>query len=95
MITPRRALTAALLAVGAGALAAPAAQAAPLTGVEPISPIATLDQVSTLGVPAEHKAELPTAREQLSGLSHLNDLNQLHQATDLVAPVTNLLPAVG
>ncbi|MZD06029.1 hypothetical protein GTW43_13155 [Streptomyces sp. SID5785] len=92
MITPRRALTAALLAVGAGALAAPAAQAAPITGGEPISPIATLDHVSTLGIPAEHRGELPTAGQQLGGL---NQLNQLHQLTDLAAPVTNAVPAVG
>jgi hypothetical protein len=30
----------------------------------------------------------------MKALNHLNDLQQLHQVTDLAAPVTGLLPAV-
>ncbi|MCX3062719.1 hypothetical protein [Streptomyces beihaiensis] len=93
MISTRRALTAVLLAAGAAAIAAPAADAAslPITGGEPISPTATLDSVSTMAVPADQRAELPTASQQLNGL---NRLNELHKATDLVAPVTNALPSL-
>ncbi|MGX1669671.1 hypothetical protein [Streptomyces sp. NPDC055400] len=55
--------------------------------MKPIS----LDDITTSTIPAEHKAEIPTVNEQLGGL---NKLNGLHQATDLVAPVTGLLPSV-
>ncbi|WP_306318474.1 MULTISPECIES: hypothetical protein [unclassified Streptomyces] len=94
MTSTRRTLTALLLTVGAAALATPAAQAAdatPAAGGGAISPTATLDSLSTMAIPEDQQAQLPSTAEQLSGLNHLNDL---HQATDLVAPVTNLLPAV-
>lgn len=55
--------------------------------MKPIS----LDDLTTSGIPAEHRAEIPTMNEQLGGL---NRLNELHQVTDLVAPVTGLLPSV-
>ncbi|MEV5611060.1 hypothetical protein [Streptomyces sp. NPDC052225] len=95
MISTRRAITAALLAVGAAAIAAPTAGAAPLPltdqGSDAISPTATLDSVSTMAIPSEHRGDMPTAAGQLSGL---NRLNELHQVTDLVAPVTNVVPSV-
>lgn len=95
MISTRRAISAVLLTLGATALAVPAAQAAPLAGEgEAISPTATLDSLSTMAIPAEERAELPTTAGQLSGLNDLNKLNELHQLTDLVAPVTNMVPAV-
>ncbi|MFG2524761.1 hypothetical protein [Streptomyces sp. NPDC048527] len=90
MISTRRVLAAVALAAGVSALAMPAAEAAPvgpLGGMKPIS----LDDITTSSVPAEHKAEIPTVNEQLGGL---NRLNELHQVTDLVAPVTGLLPSV-
>jgi hypothetical protein len=90
MISTRRVLAAVALAAGASALAMPAAEAAPvgpLGGMKPIS----LDDIATSAVPAEHKAEIPTVNEQLGGL---NRLNELHQVTDLVAPVTGILPSV-
>ncbi|MFF1687094.1 MULTISPECIES: hypothetical protein [unclassified Streptomyces] len=90
MISTRRVLAAVALAAGASALAMPAAEAAPvgpLGGMKPIS----LDDITTSAVPAEHKAEIPSVNEQLGGL---NRLNELHQVTDLVAPVTGLLPSV-
>ncbi|MGY0025040.1 hypothetical protein [Streptomyces sp. cg35] len=95
MTSTRRAITAVLLAVGATAIAVPTAGAAPLPlgggSGEAISPTATLDSVSTMAIPAEHRAELPSTAGQLSGLDRLNEL---HQLTDLVAPVTNVVPSV-
>jgi hypothetical protein len=93
MTSTRRALTAVLLAVGATAIAVPAAQASPLpiAGGEAISPTATVDSISTMAIPAAHRDEVPGTTNQLGGL---NRLNQLHQLTDLVAPVTGLLPGL-
>ncbi|WP_338698092.1 hypothetical protein V2W30_18920 [Streptomyces sp. Q6] len=95
MTSTRRAITAVLLAVGATAIAMPTAGAAPLPltgeGSDAISPVATLDSVSTMAIPAEHRGDLPTTAGQLSGLDRLNEL---HQLTDLVAPVTNMVPSV-
>ncbi|WP_405793788.1 hypothetical protein [Streptomyces sp. NBC_01506] len=77
--------------------AANAAGSGPESGglITPVNPVSELDAVATTGIPAEHHAELPKVKHQLAGLSHLRDLNQLHQLTDLGAPVLNLLPAVG
>ncbi|MFD8573037.1 hypothetical protein [Streptomyces sp. NPDC057694] len=94
MTSTRRALTAVLLAVGATAIAVPTAGAAPLPLTpdgEAISPAATLDSVSTMAIPEERRAEVPSATSQLGGL---NRLDELHQLTDLVAPVTGVLPSV-
>ncbi|MEV1025545.1 hypothetical protein [Streptomyces sp. NPDC050264] len=93
MTSTRRAITAVLIAVGATAIAAPAAGAAtlPHSSGNAISPTATLDAVSTMAVPASHRDEVPRTAEQLQGLNQLNKLSELHQVTDLVAPVTNLL----
>lgn len=93
MISTRRVVTAVLLAVGAAAVAVPAAEAAPLPigGGEPISPTGALDTVSTMAVPPGSRNEVPKVAEQLTGL---NRLNELHQVTDLVAPVTNAIPAI-
>lgn len=59
-----------------------------------LNPITQLDTLAASGLPAEHQAELPRVSNQLAGLNHLNDLNQLHQVTDLAAPVTGLLPGI-
>lgn len=75
------------LAAGASALAAPAASA-------DISPTGTLDSLAASSIPAEHRAEVPSVTNQLGGLNDLYQLQQLHQLTDLAAPVTGLLPAV-
>ncbi|MFJ4712644.1 hypothetical protein [Streptomyces sp. NPDC088785] len=94
MTSTRRALTAVLLAVGATAIAVPTAGAAPLPLAgdgEAISPTATLDSVSMMAIPQEERAAVPSTTAQLGGL---NRLNELHQLTDLAAPVTGLLPAV-
>ncbi|MER5947676.1 hypothetical protein ABT127_16605 [Streptomyces sp. NPDC001904] len=94
MTSTRRAMTAVLLAVGATAIAVPSAGAAPLPlggDGEAISPTATLDSVSTMAIPEEQRAAVPSTTAQLGGL---NRLNELHQLTDLVAPVTNAIPSV-
>ncbi|MGW5738661.1 MULTISPECIES: hypothetical protein [Streptomyces] len=88
MISTRRIAAALALAAGATALAAPAASAAD------ISPTGTLDSLAASSVPEEHRAELPTVTEQLNGVNGLYELQQLHQLTDLAAPVTGLVPAV-
>ncbi|MYT73066.1 hypothetical protein GTY60_25810 [Streptomyces sp. SID8367] len=96
MTSTRRAMTAVLLAVGATAIAVPAASAAPLPlplagDGEAISPTQTLDSVSTMAIPEEQRAAVPSTTAQLGGL---NRLNELHQLTDLAAPVTGLVPSV-
>lgn len=68
--------------------------AGPTELITPVNPFSELDALAATSIPAEHQAELPKVKNQLAGLSHLNDLSQLHQLTDLAAPVTGLLPAV-
>ncbi|MEU0781098.1 hypothetical protein ABZ341_05875 [Streptomyces sp. NPDC006173] len=96
MISTRRIAAAVGLAVGVTGLAAPMAAAA---GSEAhtagkLNPIATLDSLAMSDIPAEHQAELPRPSAQLKGLNGLNDLYQLHQVTDLAAPVTGLLGGI-
>jgi hypothetical protein len=50
--------------------------------------------VARSDVPTQYQDGVPRPSDQLTGLNHLNDLNQLRQATDLATPVTGLLPAV-
>lgn len=96
MISTRRIVAAVTLAAGVTGLAAVPAGAAtagtPQSGR--LNPVTLLDSLARSGVPAEHRNEIPRLSGQLAGLNHLRDVNQLHQATDLVAPVTGLLPAV-
>ncbi|MFG2468519.1 hypothetical protein ACGFXB_24085 [Streptomyces canus] len=96
MISTRRIVAAVGLAVGVTGLTAPLANAAdvgaPDTGQ--LSPIAVLDSLAVSDIPAEHQDEIPSVSEQLAALNQLKKLNQLHQVTDLAAPVTGLLPAV-
>lgn len=97
MISTRRIAAAVGLAAGVTGLAAPIASAAPLDGIDttPLRPVALLDTLSVTDMPEEHKADIPRPSEQLAQLNRLNDLDQLHQVTDLAAPVTGLIPAVG
>ena len=96
MISTRRIAAAVGLAVGVTGLAAPLANAADAVapGADKLNPIATLDSLAVSDIPAERKAEIPRVSQQLTQLNRLDDLNQLHQVTDLVAPVTGLVPAV-
>ncbi|MEI5098877.1 hypothetical protein RB200_09725 [Streptomyces sp. PmtG] len=92
MTSARRILAAVSLAAGAAALAAPAAQAS--TGAQEgvaVSPMTTLDTLGRAPLPESEHAKVPTVSSQLGGLHRLNEL---HQLTDLVQPVTQLVPAV-
>ncbi|MET9348440.1 hypothetical protein [Streptomyces termitum] len=86
------AVAAAFACVGGAASQAVAAPEGPLG--RPISPLSELDSLATSGMPEDARADYPGVREQLTGLSRVNELRQLHQLTDLAAPVTGLLPAV-
>ncbi|MEU9745836.1 hypothetical protein [Streptomyces niveus] len=91
----RRITTVLGAAVALSSFAASAANAAgPAPLITPVNPVTELDALAASGIPAEQQAELPTVKNQLAGLSHLRDLNQLHQLTDLAAPVLGLVPAV-
>ncbi|MCX4614465.1 MULTISPECIES: hypothetical protein [Streptomyces] len=94
MISTRRMVAAVGLAVGVTGLAAPMASAAEAPDAGKLNPITQLDALAVSDIPAEHQADIPRISEQLGGLNRLNDLNQLHQVTDLVAPVTGLLPGL-
>ncbi|MFJ6730111.1 MULTISPECIES: hypothetical protein [unclassified Streptomyces] len=98
MISTRRIVAAAALAVGVTGLAAPLASAAEAPDAGRLNPMTTLDTLTESQIPAEHRDELPPLSGQLGELNkvgQLRQLNELHQITDLVAPVTGLLPAVG
>ncbi|MFJ4685435.1 hypothetical protein [Streptomyces sp. NPDC088789] len=99
MISTRRILAAACLAVGAAGLAVPQASAAGADTQSDgkLNPVTVLDSLTVSDIPAEHQAAVPRPSEQLSELNKLSDLNQfseLYQLTDLVAPVTGLVPSV-
>lgn len=54
-----------------------------------------IDSLAVSDIPAEHQDEIPRVSEQLAALNQVKKLNELHQVTDLVAPVTGLLPGIG
>ncbi|WP_314220044.1 hypothetical protein [Streptomyces zaehneri] len=98
MISTRRIAALAALAAGVTGLAAPMASAAEAPATGRINPMTALDSLATSQIPAQHRADLPPVSRQLGELNkvgQLEKLNELHQVTDLVAPVTGLLPAVG
>ncbi|MEY2248806.1 hypothetical protein ACN6K9_006901 [Streptomyces sp. SAS_267] len=96
MISTRRIVAAVGLAVGVTGLVAPMAAAAGSDAHDAgkLNPMTTLDSLAANDIPAEQQAGLPRPSAQLAGLNRLNDLNQLHQVTDLAAPVTGLLPGI-
>ncbi|MEX3102543.1 hypothetical protein DF268_25480 [Streptomyces sp. V2] len=100
MISTRRMLAAAALAAGVAGLAAPMANAADAvpTDAGKLNPIALLDDLAVSDIPAEHRDKMPSVSGQVSEVKKLggipNELGQLHQLTDLAAPVTGLLPAI-
>jgi hypothetical protein len=95
MISTRRIVAAVGLAVGVTGLAAPMANAAVSEAPKPLRPMAELDKLAVSEIPAEYQAALPRVSTQLAGLNRLNSgLDELHQVTDLVAPVTGVLPAI-
>ncbi|OIJ98372.1 hypothetical protein [Streptomyces colonosanans] len=85
MISTRRIVAAVSLAVGVTGLAAPLAAAAPAGAARDVgNPVTLLDSLSRTGIPPEHQNEMPRPSGQIAG--------QLHQATDIVEPVTGRLP---
>ncbi|GGQ78237.1 hypothetical protein [Streptomyces asoensis] len=97
MISTRRIAALAALAAGITGLAAPMANAADAPAAGQLNPMTALDSLVAAQIPAEHRAELPPVSRQLGELnkvSQLDRLNELHQVTDLVAPVTGLLPGI-
>ncbi|MHC5904594.1 hypothetical protein ACVNF4_11905 [Streptomyces sp. S6] len=99
MISTRRMLAAAALAAGVAGLAAPMASAADAVPADgKVNPIALLDDLAVSDIPAEHQDKMPRVSSQVSEVKKLggipNELGQLHQLTDLAAPVTGLLPAI-
>ncbi|NEB03563.1 hypothetical protein [Streptomyces sp. SID13726] len=96
MISTRRIVAAVGLAVGVTGLAAPLANAADAAAPDtaPLSPMAVLDSLAVSEIPAEHRAEMPKVSQQLNKANDLYKLNELHQVTDLAAPVTGLVPAI-
>ncbi|GAA3717754.1 hypothetical protein [Streptomyces tremellae] len=95
MTSTRRIVTFLALAAGATGIgvstASTASAVGPLVQPQSISVADTVDDLSTASVPADQKAQVPTATQQLQGLGQLQ---QLHQLTDLAAPVTGLLPSL-
>ncbi|MCT9093070.1 hypothetical protein N4G70_30005 [Streptomyces sp. ASQP_92] len=97
MISTRRIATVLAVAAGVSGFAVSSANAAgPLDHVgKPLNPISELDNIAASGIPAPYAAQLPGVKQQLAGLNHLNDLSQLHQVTDPVAPLLGLVPLAG
>ncbi|MFE4421785.1 hypothetical protein [Streptomyces sp. NPDC056817] len=97
MICTRRMVAAVGLAVSVTGLTALPASAAGAPSVGGLQPLGLLDSLPGTGVPAEHRAGLPTVSEQLSEVDRVRDLhqvNQLNQVTGLVSPVFGLVPAI-
>ena len=96
MISTRRIVAAVGLAVGVTGLTAPLANAADAAAPDAgqLNPIAVIDSLAVSDIPAEHRAQLPKVSEQLNRANDLYRLNELHQVTDLAAPVTGLVPAI-
>ncbi|MDX2677910.1 hypothetical protein [Streptomyces soliscabiei] len=97
MISTRRIAAIAALAAGVTGFAAPLANAADAPNTGRFNPMTTLDPLAAHQIPVEHRADLPPVSRQLGELnkvSGLKQLNELHQVTDLVAPVTGLLPGI-
>ncbi|MFG2728153.1 hypothetical protein [Streptomyces canus] len=94
MISTRRIVAAVGLAVGVTGLTAPLAIAADAGAPDAgqLNPIAVIDALAASDIPAEHRDEIPPVSEQLAAL---NQVNKLTEVTDLVAPVTGLLPGIG
>ncbi|MFI6050719.1 hypothetical protein ACIBCO_11605 [Streptomyces violascens] len=96
MISTRRIATVLVVAAGAAGLAASTASAeSPVDSlVKAADPATELDAIATSDIPEEYRAQFPTTRDQLAGLSHLNDVNKVTQVAGQAAPVAGLVPAV-
>ncbi|MET9504409.1 hypothetical protein ACFYO5_15705 [Streptomyces sp. NPDC006259] len=97
MISTRRIVAVAALAVGVTGLAAPLAGATEAPAAGKLNPLSALDSLAEAQVPAGRQGELPSVTEQVNQLNNvkrLQQLNELQQVTGLVAPVTGLAPAI-
>ncbi|MEU6196283.1 hypothetical protein [Streptomyces sp. NPDC047061] len=96
MISTRRIVAAVGLAVGVTGLAAPLANAADASAQHPgkLTALGVLDSLARSDIPAPYKDEIPKVSDQLQGLNGVQRLGELHQVTDLAAPVMGLVPAV-
>ncbi|MCW8097885.1 hypothetical protein OG288_05515 [Streptomyces tauricus] len=97
MISTRRIVAAVGLAISVTGLAVPSAGAATVPEAGKLDPIAELDQIAVSDLPVEHRNKIPKISDGIQSLNQLNglyQLEQLHQVTDLAAPVTGLLPAI-
>ncbi|MFG2965091.1 MULTISPECIES: hypothetical protein [unclassified Streptomyces] len=96
MISTRRIVAAVGLAVGVTGLAAPLANAADASAQHPgkLTALGMLDSLARTDIPAEYQNEIPKVSEQVQGLNGVQRLGELHQLTDLAAPVTGLLPGI-
>ncbi|MER5194256.1 hypothetical protein ACWD3J_09525 [Streptomyces sp. NPDC002755] len=97
MISTRRIAALAALAAGVTGLAAPMASAAEAPATGKINPLTALDSLAMSQIPAEYRSDLPPVSRQLSevkNVSRIEQLSELHQITDLAAPVAGLLPGI-
>ncbi|MEU1167164.1 hypothetical protein ACIPX0_12990 [Streptomyces sp. NPDC090075] len=96
MISTRRIVAAVGLAVGVTGLAAPLANAADASAQHPVklSALGMLDSLARTDIPAEYQNEIPKVSEQVQGLNGVQRLGELHQITDLAAPVMGLVPGI-
>ncbi|MEU0970288.1 hypothetical protein ABZ357_34550 [Streptomyces sp. NPDC005917] len=96
MISTRRIVAAVGLAVGVTGLAAPLANAADASAQHPgkLTALGTLDSLARSDIPAEYKDEIPKVSEQVQALNGIHKLSELHQITDLAAPLMGLVPGI-
>ncbi|MEV5959750.1 hypothetical protein AB0M11_39465 [Streptomyces sp. NPDC051987] len=96
MISTRRIVAAVGLALGVTGLAAPLANAADASAHHPgkLTALGTLDSLARSDIPAPYKEELPRVSDQVQGLNGVQKLGELHQVTDLAAPVMGLVPGI-
>ncbi|WP_175411690.1 hypothetical protein [Streptomyces sp. TRM64462] len=99
MTKTKRALAALALAAGASALSAPAAHAGVVPGGLPVGPggpslLSQVDDLSASNVSPEYRSQVPRITEQFGGLAGLQQLGQLRQVIEPVAPVMGLVPGI-
>ncbi|MCH0539307.1 hypothetical protein I3F58_06980 [Streptomyces sp. MUM 203J] len=99
MTKTKRALAALALAAGASALSAPAAQAGVVPGGLPVGPggpsvLSQVDNLSASQVSPEYQGQVPRITEQFGGLAGVQQLGQLRQLVEPVAPVMGLAPGI-
>ncbi|BCL25875.1 hypothetical protein ACFFS2_13615 [Streptomyces aurantiacus] len=94
MISTRRIVAAVGLAISVTGLAVPSAGAATVPRTEKLDLLAELDSIAVSDLPVEHRNKMPKISEGIHNLNGLRQLGQLHQVTDLAAPVMGLVPAV-